>query len=261
VNEWRVCFKAFRAMLATRFEYRTDLVLSLLASTLYQLSPLATYAVIRSQVPSLAGWSTPQVLFLFGLWAVALGISELVFDRVWYLADLVVQGSFDRLLVYPVESLPFFLVTEPQLHAVGNLLCGCAMLAICGHLTGFAWWVWPLLPFWGVCGAVIYSGVLVTLSTVLIVLPGKGPDLAWMVQQSANATRFPLGVFPTAVRWGLLFLVPLGAYQYVPGLWIFRHGGSPWAGLLVPPAAALLIACLAWKTWNVALGHYESTGS
>lgn len=260
MGELGIYFKAFRCMLATRFEYRTDVVLSLLGSVFYQLGPLALYAVIATQVPTMDGWTAPQVLFLFGLWAFALGISELLFDRVWYVGNMVNDGTFDRLLVYPVETLPFCLVTEPQIHAVGNFLCGCAMLAYAGHALAFAWWTWLLLPFWGLCGAVIYSGLLVIFCTILIVLPGKGVDVAWLVQQSSNATRFPLSVFPGPVRFTLLYVLPLGAYHYLPGLWLF-HGGSAAGGLLVPPAAALLVAAVAWFVWETALNHYESTGN
>lgn len=260
MGELGIYFKAFRSMLATRFEYRADVVLSILGSLFYQLSPLATYAVIATQVPTLDGWNTPQVLFLFGLWALALGLSELFFDRVWYVGGMVNLGQFDRLLLCPVETLPFCLVTEPQLHAVGNVFCGFAMLAFSGHALRFAWWVWPLLPFWGICGAVIYSSILVVFSTILIVIPGNGMNVGMIVQQTSNATRFPLGVFPKAVKWALLFVVPLGAYQYVPGLWLF-HGGSAVNGLLVPPAAATVMAVLAWFVWEASLNHYESTGN
>ncbi|HTB23007.1 MAG TPA: ABC-2 family transporter protein [bacterium] len=260
MGELGIYFKAFKSMLATRFEYRTDVVLSLLGSLFYQLSPLVTYAVIATQVPNLDGWNSTQILFLFGLWALAMGLSELLFDRVWYVGGMVNLGQFDRLLLCPVETLPFCLVTEPQLHSVGNIFCGCAMLGFAGYSLHFAWWIWPLLPFWGACGAVIYSGILVVFSTILIVLPGNGVNVAQLVQQAGNATRFPLGVFPGAVKWILLFVVPLGAYQFLPGLWLF-HGGSPVAGLLAPPAAALATAALAWFAWESALNHYESTGN
>jgi ABC-2 type transport system permease protein len=260
MGELGIYYKAFKSMLATRFEYRTDVVLSLLGSVFYQLSPLATYAVIASQVPSLEGWNAPQVLFLFGLWALAMGVSELCFDRVWYVGMMVNTGTFDRLLVYPVETLPFCLATEPQLHAVGNIACGLVMLGYSGAALQFPWWVWPLLPFWALCGAVIYSGILVVFCTINIVLPGKGMDVAWLVQQSGNATRFPLSVFPKAVRFILLFVFPLGAYQYLPGLWLF-HGGSPLGGLLAPPLAAAAMAGLAWFVWETAINHYESTGN
>jgi viologen exporter family transport system permease protein len=81
-----------------------------------------------------------------------------------------------------------------------------------------------------------------------------------IVQNAGNATRFPLGIFPKAVKWTLLFVVPLGAYQFLPGLWLFR-GGSPLVGLLAPPAVAVIMAALAWFTWEAALNRYESTGN
>jgi ABC-2 type transport system permease protein len=260
MGELPVYIQSFRSMLQTRLQYRADFILSILGSLAFQLSPIATYAVVASQLPVLDGWSGPQVLFLFGLWAAALGLSELFADHVWAMPDMVVTGQFDRLLVYPVSTLPFFLVSNPQIHALGNLGTATLMLLYSGTALHYPWWVWPLLPFWALCGAIIYSSVLVLVSTLLILMPGKSMDLAWVVQQGSQATRFPLGVFPAVVKWTLLTVVPLGAYHYLPGLWLFQ-GGSAWAGLLAPPAMAALMAGLAWWAWEAALNHYESTGS
>lgn len=260
MSELAVYAKGFRAMLQTRLQYRADFVMAVLGSLAFQLSPIATYAVVASQLPSLDGWDPPQVLFLFGMWAGALGLAELFSDHVWGMPEMVLTGHFDRLLVYPVNTLPFFLVTDPQLHGLSNLLTAAAMLAYAGHALHFAWWVWALIPFWIVCGAIIYASLLVLFSVLLILMPGKSVDLCWVVQQISQATRFPLGVFPPAVKWALLTILPLGAYHYLPGLWLW-HGGSPWLGLAAPPALAALFAALAWAGWEWALGYYESTGS
>lgn len=260
MSELAVYAKSFRAMLSTRLQYRVDFVLALVGSLSFQLSPIATYAVVLHQLPVLDGWDAHQVLFLFGLWAGALGLSELFADHVWTLPDLVLSGQFDRLLVYPVETLPFFLTSDPALHGMANLLVAAALLIYANTALHLAWWVWLLLPFWALCGALIYSSVLVLVSTVMIVMPGKGMDVAWLVQQSSQATRFPLGVFPATVKWLFLALVPLGVYHYLPGLWLF-HGGSPWLGLLAPPLCAAACCAVAWRAWGWALTRYESTGS
>lgn len=260
MGELAVYAKGFRAMLQTRLQYRADFILGILGAVAFQASPIATYVVVAGQMPVLDGWNPHQVLFLFGMWAGALGIAELFSDHVWAMPEMVLTGHFDRLLVYPVNTLPFFLVTDPQLHGLANVGTSVVILVYSGQALGFDAWVWPLLPFWMVCGAIIYASVLVLASCVLIVMPGKSVDLAWLVQQLSQATRFPLGVFPAAVKWTLLTVVPLGAYHYLPGLWLF-HGGSPWLGLLAPPALAAGFAVLAWVTWEAALGRYESTGS
>src|SRR5689334_9912711 len=106
-----VYLRAYSASLQAKLEYRTDFVIGVLTSMMMQAASLSLLWIVLGNVPNLAGWSAPEVLFLFGMTAACVGGSELFFNQIWVLPLSIVQGDLDRLLTYPVRALPFFLVT------------------------------------------------------------------------------------------------------------------------------------------------------
>lgn len=248
-----------RAMIVTKLEYRSDLVMSFIGAVAFQASPLAAYVVVTAHAPNLAGWNGNQVLFLFGMWAMALGMTEMLFDNVWSIGNNVRMGIFDRLLVYPVASLPFYLMCDPQVHSLANMAIGAVMVSYSLFQEHQPWWAWACVPFWVVCGSFIYISLLVLISAPRILWPGMAADTA-LIAQLGNASRYPVSIYPRVVQSILLFVLPMASYLFLPGQWLF-HGGSAAQGLLIPPLAACILVVLAWKAWGAALNRYESTGS
>ncbi len=259
-DELMIYVTAFKASLLARMEYRGDLLLSLLGGVCFQLGPLLAYGVLRAHAPQLGGWNGEEMLFLFGMWALCLGLSELFFNNIWDFSDQVLDGSLDRLLVYPVRSLPFYLLCSPTIHAFANITMGLSMLGYAGHALGLGAAYWALIPVWAACGVAIYTGTLVILGSTAVLMPGRGLDLLWLLAQVNWAARYPLNIYPAFLRVALLVVPPLGAYHYLPGLWLFK-GGSLALGLGAPIAAALACGIGANFCWNLALNRYESTGS
>ena len=133
MGELRAYWHAFRTTLQTRLEYRVDFVLGFLGSLGLQASALGMLWVVLFKRGDLAGWKPAEIGVLFALNTMVQGCSELFFNHVWWTPAYVMRGTFDRLLVYPVRSLPFFLLTCPELHALGNLY---AHAAVKGRLIG-----------------------------------------------------------------------------------------------------------------------------
>lgn len=252
--------KAFKAVLMTKLEYRADFAIGIVTAILTQCTALFFLDVILRNAPSIGGWSGSQVLLLFGLTAGALGLSELFFNHLWYLPYYIVNGELDRLLLYPVRSLPFFLITSPELHSFGNLASGLALTGWSLALTDAAWWAWPLALFCMACGAVIYTGVLVICSSLSFFFTGPRFGLAMLVHHLLMTSRYPLGIFPEGMRLLLLVVVPFGAFNYLPAHHLF-HGGGLWKVAALPLLAAGVVTLLAWKAWETGLSRYEGTGS
>jgi ABC-2 type transport system permease protein len=251
---------AFRAALLAKLEYRADFVVGMLTSLLLQLAALSFLLIVFRNAPSLAGWSGPEVVFLFGMTAVTLGTSELLFNHIWLLPQYIVSGDLDRLLMYPVHSLLFFLVTRPELHAFGNLLTGVS-LVVGSLLTLHApFYVWLLAPLWCVCGSLIYTSLLVVFGSLSFKLLGPYSHYLMVPHNLLQATRYPLAIYPSWLFYSLLVVVPFGGIHFLPASFVFGKELGVWR-LLTPPAGAALCMLEAQWFWNWGLRHYESTGS
>jgi len=201
-----------------------------------------------------------QVVFLAGMTALSLGVSELFFNNVWMVPYYIVMGDLDRLLVYPVRTLPFLLISNPVIHSFGNLIIGgvlaCAALQV-NHVPPIQWlWV----PFWAVCGGILYTAALVLAASLSFKFVGPYGHNLFFVHQLLTANQYPLSVFPAALEWILTLVLPFAAIVYLPAGWIFGKFTNPWCAFLAP-LAALFMVFLAVRAWGWGVRQYESTGS
>lgn len=260
LDSLRVYAQAFNATLQTKLEYRADLLVGILTSMMMQAASLSLLWIVLRAVPALAGWSPPEVLFLFGMTAACLGGSELFFNQIWLLPQAILLGDLDRLLTYPVRSLPFYLVTRPELHAIGNVFTGVAYVVTSLVWLEVAWYSWLAMPLFWLCGVLIYTSVLVCFGCLSFRFIGPWSYTLMLGHNLLQATRYPLAAYPKPVRLVLLAAVPYGTFHYLPAS-VFFGKGAPVVALAAAPVAALLMMGLAHWAWNLGLKRYESTGS
>jgi ABC-2 type transport system permease protein len=255
-----VYFAAYKTALQAKLEYRLDFAIGVLTSTMMQLAALSFLWIVTHQAPVLGGWRGTQILLLFGMTASALGLSELFLNHIWMVPSYIVSGDLDRLLVYPVRSLPFLLVTRPELHAFGNLAMGAAMVVTALVKLHVPPGAWALVPIWIASGVVGYTSALVVFCGYSFRFVGPSAYNLFMAHTLLQSTRYPLAIYPRWLRFGLLVVVPLGTFHYLPATWLLGKGGAWWcAGIGVAAAAAF--AAVAARVWSWSLDHYQSTGS
>lgn len=259
-SSFRVYWQAFNASLQAKLEYRADLVVGIVTSMMMQAAALTLLWTVLRATPTLGGWAPSEVLYLFGMTAACLGGSELFFNQIWILPSAIVMGDLDRLLTYPVRLLPFFLVTRPELHALGNLVTGFLYVGIALRWMGAAWYVWLAAPLFWVCGVLVYTSVLVWFASLSFRF--IGPHLSSMMigHNLLQATRYPLATYPRWIGWLLLFVFPFGCFHYLPGQVLFGKG-APLIALAAAPLAVLVTGALAHQAFALGLRRYDSTGS
>ncbi len=260
MKNFDIYWATFKASLQAKLEYKLDFALGLLTSSMLQLAALGFLWVIFHQTSNLQGWTQAEVIFLFGLTAMSLGASELFFNHIWMVPYYIVMGDLDRLLVYPVRSLPFLLISRPELHSFGNLLTGLALTAGSLWTLHMPWQDWVLVPVWVLCGSVIYTSALVVFCSFSFKFVGPYGYTLMIPHTLLQASRYPLSIYPAWVHYGLLFLVPYGVFNYLPGNWVFGKMLFS-AGAFLTPLVAVVCAAVAERVWNWGLKHYQSTGS
>jgi len=256
----RFYFLFYRTAVKAIAEYRVDFAVGVVTAVAMQLAALGFYWVVFSRAPGLGGWKASEVLLLFGLTALVLGLSELLSNGIWWLPYYVQDGQLDRLLIYPVDSLTFVLMSRPELHALGNLATGAVTLGIAWSTLGVPTWMLLLVPLWVLCGSVVYTGALVVTGSLMLRVVGPWASHLFTMHQLLNTSRYPLSMYPGWLRALVMYVVPFGAAIFVPADFLRGHG-SLLGAVLWPIAGALASGVVAKLTWNAALRGYQSTGS
>ncbi len=252
----RFYWKLYTAALRSKLAYRVDLVAGILTTFLVQGGTLAFYWVVQSRASALGGWSPSTVLFLFGVTAMGLALAEGLFNGIWHLPTYVQDGYIDRLLLYPVRSLLFVLVSRPELHSIGNFIAGAGMVAMAFVMSPPAGLAYALLPLWVVSTGVIYTACLVSVASWTFKIRGPLGPQYFVLLHLLGAARYPIHIYPAWLKLVLLSVFPIGFATYLPGAWLEGSGASWWV-VLAPAVVAALASGVALGAWHVGVRAYQ----
>jgi ABC-2 type transport system permease protein len=254
------------ARIRADWQYRTAFLLFLLSQFLVSLSDFAAIAVIFSAVDELAGWTGPEVAFLYGMSGLAFGLGDLFVSPVEWASRHIKAGTFDQFLIRPVGALWQLLATEFAPRRLGRTVQPLLVLVI--SLTLVDADLGPvdvlLVAVTVVSSTVIFSAIWVITSS-LAFWTVETQELANSFTYGGNfLTDYPVDVLAGWLRRLVIFVVPLASICYLPAVQLFDKpmpDGLPRAAAWTGPFVAAALALAARGVWGLALRHYRSTGS
>ena len=254
------------ARIRADWQYRTSFVLFLLGQFVVALSDFAAIAVIFTAVDDLAGWSGPEVAFLYAMSGVAFGLGDLFISPVEWTARHIKAGTFDQFLIRPVGALWQLLATEFAPRRLGRIAQPLVVLVISLTLVEVDWGPdeVALIAVTVVSSAAIFGSLWVITSS-LAFWTVETQELANSVTYGGDfLTDYPIDVLAGWLRRLAIFVVPLASVCYLPAVRLFGKpmpDGLPRAAAWSGPFVAVALVLLARGVWGLAIRHYRSTGS
>jgi ABC-2 type transport system permease protein len=240
--------------------YRTNFLTSVVTDLIWMGVEMTLFTVIYANVPSLAGWTKPQVYFFLGIFFASDALFTTFFQRnFWNFSDLVNKGELDILLTKPVHPLFLALTRYIGLTASFNIVLGLAIAYRYAPAAGFpGGWHWLVAVFW----------LFVGLATALVVRFAFSIWIFWTerswalsrlyYQFFAFATK-PDTLYPRAIRYLILTGLPFAFIGSVPARALL-HGLQTWEYFLI---AAVLVGFFSFDAllWRKGLQRYQSASS
>lgn len=253
-----------RLDIKARMEYRGALLIECTAMFFAYSTAYAAIWVLLDRFDELGGWSWPELALLlsFQLLAYALGAS-LSFVQFRRLDDMVREGKFDVLLVKPLSPWTFLTFSGLNIGYGGHIVLAVGLMVWSLTQMDATWTLGSAAYF----VAALLSGCLV----VAAVMTSIGASAMVLVQSNYlyniffgfwQLTRYPIHIYPLALQWMLVTVVPLGYMNYVPvavflGKPVAILGGAgPALSLLAGPAS---VAAAVWF-WRWCIRHYQGGG-
>jgi ABC-2 type transport system permease protein len=248
------------------WQYRVSLLLTGTTQALSSCLDLAALLVIYSQVDTLAGFTMPETLYLYGTTRMSFALSDLVASGVETISQSIRLGTFDVYLIRPISTLPQVLAEQFSPKRFGKLLSAAATLVWAVSTLHLHWTALKVLLCLGTigCGAVIYCSVWVITGTISFFAVDAQETANAFTYGSETLTEYPLAVFSRPLALGLTFALPLAFVTWQPSLYVLGHAdplGLPGFLRFCSPAVAAVMALLAGAAWRFAVRHYRSTGS
>ncbi len=254
------------AQLRSQLQYRASFLLDVAGSFLIALVDFAEVAIVFTHLPLLKGWSFAEVLFLYGVSAIAFGLTDAFIGHLDKLPLKIRDGSFDAVLIRPLGSLFQSLAAEVQFRKIGRIVQGAVVLTLAIHRLHLHWTlakvVWTVVMT--VSASVIFGSVWV-LGAASTFWTIDTMEVTNSFTYGGNVlTSYPMTIYGPWLRRLVGFGLGLAFVTYFPSLFILGKKdqlGLPSVLRFCCPFVAVIGCAVAGTVWSFAVRHYRSTGS
>jgi viologen exporter family transport system permease protein len=261
MNALRVTWLYLKIGVLNELQYRVNFFVSLFQALIQVGTGLVVLALVYSHTTKLHGWTESELLTLLGVQILLGGvIHAFIQPNMQRLMEDVQQGTLDYALTKPEDAQLLISVRQVRIWQVVEVISGLVLVLV--GLSGVQGSIGPLdaLAFAAalVLGAVMVYCFWLVITTVAfwVVRMEHVLELFEGVYQTG---RWPLGVYPGWLRYGVTFLVPVGFAVTVPA----EALTSRLDGLTLLGAAGFAVGLFAFTRafWRIGLRRYSGASA
>ncbi|NUK44896.1 ABC-2 family transporter protein [Streptomyces lunaelactis] len=246
--------------------YRFSFAMSTFSNFTATIFDFVVIVLMFSQVNGLGGFSFTEVAFLYGTTSTSFGLADLAMGQVNRLGKRVRDGTLDTLLVRPVPVLAQCAADRFALRRLGRITQGLLILIWSLVILDVEWTAVKvaLVPLMAVCGALIFSAVMVAGAAVQFWAQDASGGTNSFTYGGNTLLQYPPTIFAQDLVRGVVYVVPLAFVNWLPALYVLGRdapAGVPGWVAFLPPLVAGLCCALAALAWRAGLRSYRSTGS
>lgn len=255
----RVALLHLRIGVMNDLQYRVNFALQVLQSLLAVAVGLIGFQLVFSHTTELNGWTQPELLAILGVQVVMAGVIHAVIQpNMMRLTEEVREGKLDHALTKPVDAQMLVSIRQVELWqavdvVIGSVLIGVALARLGGDLG-----VLDALAF-GI--ALVFGAVLLYCFWLVLATGSFWVVRMWFLPELFEGIfqtgRWPVGIYPDWLRFGITFLVPIAFAITVPAEAVTSR--LDWTTFLF--AAVFTVAAFAFSRWFWRFGLRRYTGA
>lgn len=239
-----------RASAQQETAYRANFAISLFHSLLNFATGVLGIVVLFDQVEAIHGWDFTSTLAVLGVYLTLSALRSLFmspsFDALAGMDGEVWLGTLDFTLLRPVDTQFLASFRQWRLFALFDLLLGLGVLGAAlvemAHalsMSEIAAFVVALAS-----GSAVLYAILLAFAGLVFWSPGF--LFSWLFNDLFQMARYPVGIYPGALRLVLTWIVPVGVMTTIPARALtgdlpveLLAGSLVFAGVLVGGASIL----------------------
>src|SRR5215213_6699874 len=208
----RLLWIHLRLGVMNELQYRTNLIIQLVQSTVGLATALLGLGIVFSKTDTLAGWRPAELLAIVGVYTLVSGITQLVVrpSLARFMED-VRLGTLDFTLTKPVDAQALVSMRQIEVWKLVDVVVGLVVLAVAIAQLGASVSLIEAVAFLVALLAgvtIIYSFLLILATCVFWFI--RLDNILNIFQSMYEAGKWPIGIYPPWLRTMLTFLVPIG---------------------------------------------------
>jgi ABC-2 type transport system permease protein len=249
-------------------QYRTAFLFDVLATGFITTVEFGSLALILQRFDNIAGWTLAEVAFLYGLIAVAFGTMDMLFSGFdpQFFGQQVRRGSFDQLLLRPVDITVQVLGSEFIMRRLGRIAQGFVIFIIALIMLKIQWTVGKIfyLPVVYISQVLFFGGLFIIGATISFWTVESIEAVNIFTYGGNEMMSYPMHIYPKWMVRFFTFIIPAIFLNYYPALYFLDKPDPfnlPPIAHFLAPVAGLSVMLVALAFWRYGIRHYQSTGT
>ena len=261
VNAVRVSWLYLKLGVLNELQYRVNFFVSLLQMAIALLTGLVVLALVYSHTQELNGWTQPELLCVFGIQILMGGlIRSSIQPNMTRLIEEVRDGKLDFTLTKPEDAQVLVSVREVRIWQIVDIATGAIVLGVglsrittgVGILDAFAFALALVL------GAVMIYCFWLILATAAFRVVNMW-HMVELFDGIFQTGRWPIGIYPPWLRFGVTFLVPIAFAVTVPAEALTSR--LDWQTLALAVVFAVVLFTFTRWFWRYGLRSYTGASA
>lgn len=240
-------------------QYRFDFINGLIMALLNASISVITLFMIFTTTKGYPNWTLSQIFLFQGVLLFWHGIKDMLFGDVReYIAQLIRQGNFDRLLLRPYPAIGLILTSGPNYTSISSLGAGLfIIIAALVHL-GFCPSPIHIIGFFAfiLAATILYMSVLILYCVIIVIIILSG-RISEIMDKLLGFGDYPLEIYGKGISFTFKYLFPIAVFAYLPSQSLLGRI-EPISFLSLPCCIIFFILCL--LIWQRCLNKYTSAG-
>ncbi|MCL2722471.1 MAG: ABC-2 family transporter protein [Treponema sp.] len=244
-----IYIECIKTAIARELTYRLNFLLSLFITLGFNiLFPLVTILIYRAGA-SFPGWDFYEVLLMQSVFTMSNGLACIMFSGVlWTTMQHIREGSFEIVLLRPVNPLLFLIVTNFDAGSAGLIIGGAVLFGFSVSQTGIvSIAVIPQFLLLFAAGFAVMAGMQMIMAATSFKWVGNS-RIPEIFDSIMTFGKYPVTIFPKAVQVIAAFVIPVAMIGFFPA--------SALLGRLDPIALIAVVPCVLFMLFGFWLYQY-----
>lgn len=249
-------------------QYRTSFLFDVFSTALITAVEFGSLALIIQRFESIAGWTLLEVAFMYGLINVSFGLMDMLFSGFdpQNFGIQVRRGTFDQLLLRPVNITLQVLGSEFILRRLGRIAQGAAIFIIAASRLEIYWTVEKIiyLPFVVASLVCFFGGLFIIGATISFWTVESLEVINIFTYGGTEMMSYPMHIYQDWMRYFFTYIIPAIFLNYYPALYFLGKPDPfnlPAFAPFLSPLVGFGVLALSLSFWNFGIRYYQSTGT
>ena len=260
IQNSKIYISFLSASLKEMLMYRLDCIAGMVSQLLTQFVEVIFIWITFQNTDNLAGWNFEQILLLYGITLISIGMSDFCFDALYDIGSKYIrEGDFDKILLRPVHPLISIIGSSKEFTSLGYF--GLGLFMTISMLIKLAIPVTFILifkiVFFSIIGAAII-GAINTICSIASFWTYKSNEVIWTFYKIYTFAQYPIDIYNGFIKFLITCILPYVFVAYYPTM---NYLGMDKYMIYLSPIVAIVLWIIAINIWNWALKKYRSTGN